>query len=135
MEQCWSGTGSGTPNYRRELYLRATFYTTSPTWAGLGSNLGLRDERPATDRLIHGKAETTDDFVSNVTGSKIIAGPVRNSLVAGGAVQRVTAVRTNCAVTLRRTAVHDRLSVRSLYKICAQNVCYLCQGCGSFPKV
>jgi hypothetical protein len=30
--------------------------TTNPTWTGPGSNPGLRSERPATNRLSHGRA-------------------------------------------------------------------------------
>jgi hypothetical protein len=32
--------------------------TTNPTWTDPGSNPGLRSERPATNRLSHGTAET-----------------------------------------------------------------------------
>jgi hypothetical protein len=132
MEQWWSDTGRGTPTFRREIYLSATFYTSSPTWAGLGSNLGLRDERPANDRLIHGTANTIGDFVLNETGSKVIAGSVRNSLAvrvleytssAAHGGKASSSFRIKCAVTLRRAAVHDRLSVHFLYEICAQSMC------------
>jgi hypothetical protein len=34
----------------------ATLSTTNPTWTDLGSNPGLRGERPATNRLSHGTA-------------------------------------------------------------------------------
>jgi hypothetical protein len=34
----------------------ATLPTTNPTWTELGSNPGLRGERPATNRLSHGTA-------------------------------------------------------------------------------
>jgi hypothetical protein len=41
---------------RRETCLSATLSTINPTWTNLGSNPGLRGERPATNRLSHGKA-------------------------------------------------------------------------------
>jgi hypothetical protein len=34
----------------------ATLSTTNPTWTDLGSNPGLRGERPATSRLSHDTA-------------------------------------------------------------------------------
>jgi hypothetical protein len=34
----------------------ATLSTTNPTWTDPGSNPGLRDERPANNRLSHGTA-------------------------------------------------------------------------------
>jgi hypothetical protein len=40
----------------------ATLSTTNPTWTDPGSNLGLRGERPATNRLSHGTAELNDKF-------------------------------------------------------------------------
>jgi hypothetical protein len=33
--------------------------TTNPTWIDMGANLGFRGERPATNRLSHGKALVT----------------------------------------------------------------------------
>jgi hypothetical protein len=127
MEQWWSGTSRRTTRLRKEICLSATFYTSSPTWAGLGSNLGLRDERPATDRLIHGAAETIGRFVLNENRSKIIAGPVRNNVAATDSVQRVTAIRgafteTKRAATPGRPTAHDRLSVHSFYEVCAQSM-------------
>ena len=41
---------------REETCLSATLSTTIPTWTEPGSNPGLRDERPATNRLSHGTA-------------------------------------------------------------------------------
>jgi hypothetical protein len=38
-------------NTRGKPYLSATLYTTNPTWTDLGSNPGLRGEKPATNRL------------------------------------------------------------------------------------
>jgi hypothetical protein len=37
----------------------ATLSTTNPTWTDPGLNLGLRGERPATNRLSHGTASNT----------------------------------------------------------------------------
>jgi hypothetical protein len=36
----------------------ATFSTTNPTWIDPGANPGLRGERPATNRLSYGTAES-----------------------------------------------------------------------------
>jgi hypothetical protein len=44
----------------------ATLFTTNSTLTGLGSNPGLRDERPATDRLSHGTAERNQQSVSHI---------------------------------------------------------------------
>jgi hypothetical protein len=41
----------------RENLPSATLSTTNPTWKDPGANLGLRGERPATNRLSHGMAE------------------------------------------------------------------------------
>jgi hypothetical protein len=41
---------------RRKTCLSATLSTTNPTWTDQGSNLGLRGDRPATNRLSHGTA-------------------------------------------------------------------------------
>jgi hypothetical protein len=43
-------------NIRRKTRPIATLSTTNPTWTDPGSNQGLRDERPATNRLRHGTA-------------------------------------------------------------------------------
>jgi hypothetical protein len=40
---------------RRKACRTATFSTTNLTWNDLGSNLGLRDERPANNCLSHDK--------------------------------------------------------------------------------
>ena len=45
---------------RRKTCPSATLSTTNPTWTDPGSNLGLRDERPATYRLSHGTAFLTE---------------------------------------------------------------------------
>jgi hypothetical protein len=37
-------------------YPSATMSTANPTWTDPGVNLGLHDERPATNNLSHGKA-------------------------------------------------------------------------------
>ena len=42
---------------RRNPCPSATFSTTNLTWNELGSNLCLRGESPATDRLSHGAAK------------------------------------------------------------------------------
>ena len=37
--------------------MNATLFTTNRTWTGLTSNMCLRGDRPATDRLSHGTAK------------------------------------------------------------------------------
>ena len=54
----------------------ATLSTTNPTWTGPGSNLGLRGERLATNRLSHGTAFTNlAGKASNlaITSFKVVA--------------------------------------------------------------
>jgi hypothetical protein len=41
---------------RRKICPSSTLSTTIPTWTDPGSNLGLRGERPSTNRLSHGMA-------------------------------------------------------------------------------
>jgi hypothetical protein len=43
----------------------ATLSTTNPTWIDPGANLGLRGERPATNRLSHGKARLLSTALTN----------------------------------------------------------------------
>jgi hypothetical protein len=45
----------------------ATLSTTNPTWTEQGSKPDLRGERPATNRLRHGKAYFRQWVVSNIT--------------------------------------------------------------------
>jgi hypothetical protein len=44
------------PRTRTRACSSDTFSTTNPTWTDPGSNPGLHDKRPATNRLSHGKA-------------------------------------------------------------------------------
>jgi hypothetical protein len=44
------------PSSRGKTCPSATLSTTNPTWTDRGSNPGLRDGRPATNRLSHGTA-------------------------------------------------------------------------------
>jgi hypothetical protein len=44
----------------------ATLSTTNPTWTDPGSEPGLRGERPATNRLSHGKALSTLIYLSQI---------------------------------------------------------------------
>jgi hypothetical protein len=58
MEHQWNEIDRGKPTTRRKTCLSATLSTANLTWTDLGSNPGLRGERPATDRLSHGTART-----------------------------------------------------------------------------
>jgi hypothetical protein len=44
----------------------ATLSTTNPTWSDPGSNLGLRDGRPAANRLSYGTALVKYYFLGEV---------------------------------------------------------------------
>jgi hypothetical protein len=55
MEQRWNETDRGKPKYSGEKTCHsATLSTTNPIWIDPKSNLGLRCERLATNRLSHG---------------------------------------------------------------------------------
>jgi hypothetical protein len=41
---------------RCKTFRNATLSATNPTWTDMGSNPGLRGERPSTNRLSHGTA-------------------------------------------------------------------------------
>jgi hypothetical protein len=56
MEHQWNEIDRGKPTTRRKTCPSATLSTTNLTWTYLGSNPGLRGERPATNRLSHGTA-------------------------------------------------------------------------------
>ena len=56
MEQCWNDADGGNRSRRKKTCHSATLSTTSPTRADLERNPGPHDDRPATDRLSHGKA-------------------------------------------------------------------------------
>jgi hypothetical protein len=57
MEQWWNDVFVGETEVLGENLPSATLSTTNPTWIDLGANLGLRGERPATNRLSHGTAK------------------------------------------------------------------------------
>jgi hypothetical protein len=57
MEHRWNETGRGKQKYWGKTCPSATLSTTNLTWTDLGSNPGLRGERPATNRLSHGKVK------------------------------------------------------------------------------
>jgi hypothetical protein len=58
----WSTGGMKLTGENRSTRIKtrpsATLSTTNPIWTDPGSNPGLRDERPATNRLGHGTAAT-----------------------------------------------------------------------------
>jgi hypothetical protein len=56
MEHRWNEIDRVKPKYSGGTCRSATLSTTNPTWTDLGSNPGLRGERPATNRLSHGTA-------------------------------------------------------------------------------
>ena len=57
MEQQWNEIERGKPKYlEKKTCPIATLSTTNPTWTDPGSNPGLRNERPATNRQSHGTA-------------------------------------------------------------------------------
>jgi hypothetical protein len=53
VEWYWQGK---TNKLREKTCPNATLSITNPTWIDLSINLGLRGERPATNRLSHGMA-------------------------------------------------------------------------------
>ena len=56
MEHQWNEIDRGKSTIRRKTCPSATLSTTNLTSTDPGSNPGLRDEMPATNRLIHGMA-------------------------------------------------------------------------------
>ena len=54
MEHCWKDNDR--ENLGEKPVLSATFSTTNPTCADLGSNSELRGQEPATNRLSHDTA-------------------------------------------------------------------------------
>ena len=59
MKNWWNGTDRGTPNNLGANNSCATSYTTNPRLASVRLNLGLRVEKPATNRLSPGTALRT----------------------------------------------------------------------------
>jgi hypothetical protein len=59
MEHRWNEIDRGQPKYwgGGGICHSATLSTTIPIWTDPGSNLDLRGERPAINRLSHGTAE------------------------------------------------------------------------------
>jgi hypothetical protein len=54
MEHRWNEIDRGKPKYSgKKTCPSATLSNTNPTWTDPGSNLGLRGERLATNRLSH----------------------------------------------------------------------------------
>jgi hypothetical protein len=60
MEHQWNEIDRGKPKYSEKNLSQCHFIHHNPTWTDPGSNLGLRDERPATYRLSHGTAFLTE---------------------------------------------------------------------------
>jgi hypothetical protein len=56
VERWWNDIDGGKLKYWEKTCTSATFSATNLTWTDLGSNLDLRGERPATDRLSDGTA-------------------------------------------------------------------------------
>jgi hypothetical protein len=56
MEHWWDDADRGIQSCRKGTCCSAILSTTNRTWTELGSNPGLRGERPATNRLSHGTA-------------------------------------------------------------------------------
>lgn len=57
MELMWNDADRENWSTRRKPQSSVTFSTTTFTWTDLGSNLGLRDEKPATNLLSHEQTE------------------------------------------------------------------------------
>jgi hypothetical protein len=58
MEHQWNEIDREKPTTRRKTCPSATLSTTNPTWTDPGSNPGLSGERPASNRLSHGTAQS-----------------------------------------------------------------------------
>jgi hypothetical protein len=56
MEHRWNDINRGKPKDSEKSCPSATLSTTSPTWTALSTNQGLRDEKPATNRMSYGTA-------------------------------------------------------------------------------
>jgi hypothetical protein len=56
MKQLWNDIDRENRRSRRRTCPSAALSATNPTWTDLGANLGLRGEKPATNRLSCGKA-------------------------------------------------------------------------------
>jgi hypothetical protein len=52
----WNEVWQGKPKYSEKACPSPTLSTTNPTWPDPGSNPGLRDGKPATNRLSYGAA-------------------------------------------------------------------------------
>jgi hypothetical protein len=56
----WNENWHGKPKYSEKTCPSATLFTTNPTWPDLGSNLGRRGGKLATNRLSYGTAYDKD---------------------------------------------------------------------------
>jgi hypothetical protein len=52
----WNKNWQGKPKYSEKTCSNATLSTTNPTWPDVGSDPGRRGGKPATNRLIYGRA-------------------------------------------------------------------------------
>jgi hypothetical protein len=66
-EHCWTDTDSDRPSSHREICSTATSSTTNLTQTNLGKNPGVCGERPATNRLQHGRILQPEVFQLNST--------------------------------------------------------------------
>jgi hypothetical protein len=55
-EPRWNYIDRGKQNNLEKIRLSATLSTTNPTWTEPGANTGLRNKRPAINRLNYGTA-------------------------------------------------------------------------------
>jgi hypothetical protein len=56
----------GKPKYSEKTCPSTTLSTTNPTWLDPDSNLGLRDAKPATNRLSYGAAQEENKWIKNM---------------------------------------------------------------------
>jgi hypothetical protein len=71
---CWNEVWQGKPKYSEKTYPSTTLPTTNPTWPDLGSNLGRRGEKPATNHLSYGAAITRTIIFLKIPPMEFLSG-------------------------------------------------------------
>jgi hypothetical protein len=81
-----------TEELKRKAHHSATLSTTNPTWTDPGTNLGLHDERLATNSLSHDKAIYKHLGIPSIHNAKAIETGFRTIKFCNGLIQYLTAL-------------------------------------------